>query len=132
MSNRSVIDFGSWLDDVLDEVQARAAGTAGVHEQAADPLLRAGGRRPGHREVDVAPRRVGVVERHGERRALTLVAGVPLERRGREPGRPTVAVVGGARRGAGVPAACGLGSDDEQPAVATTCRDHEHDAETAS
>ena len=62
------------LDQVADEVDTRNARPAGVDHQRPDPLAPGGRRTPDHRQRDLGPARVVVVQRRTNRCALEAVA----------------------------------------------------------
>jgi hypothetical protein len=76
---------------VENELDARAAGAAGIDEDAPDPVRGVGGRKSGKRDLGRRPSRRVVVERHVEQCALepweVVAAGLPVDRRRRTGGR---------------------------------------------
>ena len=62
------------LGQVADEVDTRNARAAGVDHQRPDPLTPGGRRTTDHRQRDLGPARVVVVQRRPNRRALEAVA----------------------------------------------------------
>ena len=83
------------LGSLPDELDARAAGAAGIHDQRPNPPGRVGRREPDQLDGERAVARVEVVARHRDRGALEVIAAIGpasgrdrrLGKRGRRTGR---------------------------------------------